>query len=155
MSSWRRWPPAPPLLIRSAQLRRSGWRPDLPSSRPWWRGEWRSLAASSSSLQGASPTVLRCRTGWPPVRAFVVLLCWESSIFRRGWAPSKKRRLIFTSRLRSLVEKMPSIRTFSPQTIRTAANGRISPGSIENMGQVSVVPVQMCPFVPVCTTNRD
>jgi hypothetical protein len=55
----------------------------------------------------------------------------------------------------TLLEKIPSIRTFSPHTIRSAANGRISPGSIENVDQGLLVPVQLCPFVLVCATNRD
>jgi hypothetical protein len=64
-----------------------------------------------------------------------------SSTYRMGEAP--------------LVEKRPSTRPFSPQIIRPAANGHISPGSIENVGQGALVPVQMCPIVPVCATNRD
>jgi hypothetical protein len=55
----------------------------------------------------------------------------------------------------SLVEKRPSVRPFSPQLIWSAANGHISPGSIENVGQRALVPVQMCPLVLVCATNQD
>jgi hypothetical protein len=55
----------------------------------------------------------------------------------------------------TLVEKNPSIRPFSPQLIRPAAKGGISPGSIENVGQGALVLVQMCPLVLVCATNRD
>jgi hypothetical protein len=51
--------------------------------------------------------------------------------------------------------KRPSIRPFSPQLIRPAAKGGINPDSIENVGQGALVPVQMCPLVPVCATNRD
>jgi hypothetical protein len=56
---------------------------------------------------------------------------------------------------KTLVEKRASIHPISPQTIRYAAKGGISPGSIENVGQGSLVPVQMCPLVPVCSTNWD
>jgi hypothetical protein len=55
----------------------------------------------------------------------------------------------------ALVEKRASIRPISPQTIRSADKGSISPGSIENVGQGALVPVQMGPLVPVCATNRD
>jgi hypothetical protein len=74
---------------------------------------------------------------------------------------TKSRRRRGSPRARSvedlapLVEKRPSICPFSPQLIRPAAKGGISPGSIENMGKVALVPVQMCPLVPVCATNRD
>jgi hypothetical protein len=43
----------------------------------------------------------------------------------------------------------------SPQPIRSAAKGSISPGSFENVGQGAFVPVQMGPSVPVSATNRD
>jgi hypothetical protein len=49
----------------------------------------------------------------------------------------------------TLVEKWPSIRPFSPQSIWLAANGHISPGSIENVGQGALVPVQICPIVHI------
>jgi hypothetical protein len=54
----------------------------------------------------------------------------------------------------ALVEKRAFIRLINPQTIRSAVKGSISPGSIENMGQGALVPVQMGPLVPVCATNR-
>jgi hypothetical protein len=55
----------------------------------------------------------------------------------------------------SLVEKKSFIHRFSPQLIRSTAKGGISPGLIENVGQGALVPVQICPLVPVCSTNRD
>jgi hypothetical protein len=51
--------------------------------------------------------------------------------------------------LLALVEKRDFIRPFSPQIIRPMTNGHISLGSIENMGQGTLVPVQMCALVPV------
>jgi hypothetical protein len=55
----------------------------------------------------------------------------------------------------SLVEKRASIHPFSPQTIRSATNVSISPGSNENVGQEALVSVQMGALVPVLATNRD
>jgi hypothetical protein len=57
--------------------------------------------------------------------------------------------------MKSLVEKRVSFAPISSQTIRSAVKVGISPGSIENMGQGALVPVQMGPLVSVCTTNRD
>jgi hypothetical protein len=51
--------------------------------------------------------------------------------------------------LHALVEKGLPYTPFSPQPIRSATNGHNSPGSIENVGREALVPVQMCPLVPV------
>jgi hypothetical protein len=44
---------------------------------------------------------------------------------------------------------------FVPNQIRSAAKGSISPGSIENVGQGALVPVQKGPSVPVSCNSRD
>jgi hypothetical protein len=49
----------------------------------------------------------------------------------------------------TLVEKGLSFAIFSPQTIWSATNMSISPGSNKNVGQEVLVPVQMEALVPV------
>jgi hypothetical protein len=48
-----------------------------------------------------------------------------------------------------LLEKGLPFAPISPQTVQSAAKRGISPGSIENVGQGALVPVQMGPSVPV------
>jgi hypothetical protein len=56
--------------------------------------------------------------------------------------------------VQALVEKGLPFTPISPQTIRPAAKGGISPGSLENVSQGALVPVQRCPLVPVFVNNR-
>jgi hypothetical protein len=62
---------------------------------------------------------------------------------------------IRTAHVKTLVKKGFPFAPISPQPIRSAAKGSISPGSFENVGQGALVPVQMGPLVSVSATNRD
>jgi hypothetical protein len=95
------------------------------------------------------PNLKKFVLNYTPFKHYQIMSWRIRSSWRRGrLCPCIKLKV-------SLLEKRSSIWTFSPQTIRSAANGRISPSSIENVGQGSLVPAQMCPFIPVYATNRD
>jgi hypothetical protein len=80
------------LPIRSARIGSLLVAGALPSGRLRQRGEWRASSDAVPHLLGASPTVLWCSIGWPPMRAVASLLSWSSMTCRRRAGASNKCR---------------------------------------------------------------